>query len=107
MVFPQIAFLEGCSRVVGICGTDDKCSILVSEIGFNAAVNYKKENVKQRLSELCPTGVDVYFDNVGGDISDTVISQVSVCYHFCLFTFTNNRFCTYSWSFTVTLAAER
>lgn len=74
----QIGRLEGCSRVVGIAGTDEKCSILVSEMGFNAAINYKKENVAEQLRKLCPGGVDVYFDNVGGDISDTVISQVII-----------------------------
>lgn len=61
---------------MGIAGTDEKCSILVSEMGFDAAINYKTGNVAQQLRELCPGGVDVYFDNVGGDISDTVISQV-------------------------------
>uniref|UniRef100_G3VSX1 Prostaglandin reductase 2 n=1 Tax=Sarcophilus harrisii TaxID=9305 RepID=G3VSX1_SARHA len=73
----QIGHLEGCSRVVGICGTDEKCSILVSELGFDAAINYKKGNVADQLHELCPSGIDVYFDNVGGDISDTVIRQIS------------------------------
>ncbi|XP_015275572.1 PREDICTED: prostaglandin reductase 2 isoform X3 [Gekko japonicus] len=71
----QIGFLEGCSRVVGICGTNEKCSILVSEMGFDAAINYKEEDVVQRLRVLCPDGVDVYFDNVGGDISAAVIGQ--------------------------------
>ncbi|CAI5763897.1 prostaglandin reductase 2 isoform X1 [Podarcis lilfordi] len=80
----QIGSLEGCSRVVGICGTDEKCSILVSEMGFDAAINYKKEDVAQRLHELCPAGVDVYFDNVGGDISDTVISQMNPNSHIIL-----------------------
>lgn len=47
-------------------------------MGFDAAINYKKENVAQQLHKLCPDGVDIYFDNVGGDISDTVIRQVSV-----------------------------
>ncbi|XP_053240033.1 prostaglandin reductase 2 isoform X3 [Podarcis raffonei] len=80
----KIGSLEGCSRVVGICGTDEKCSILVSEMGFDAAINYKKEDVAQRLHELCPAGVDVYFDNVGGDISDTVISQMNLNSHIIL-----------------------
>ena len=63
---------------MGIAGTDEKCSILVQEMGFDAAINYKKEDVAEQLRELCPDGVDVYFDNVGGDISDTVISQVII-----------------------------
>lgn len=66
----------GCSRVVGICGTQEKCLLLTSELGFDAAINYKKDNVAEQLRKLCPSGVDVYFDNVGGDISNTVISQV-------------------------------
>lgn len=66
----------GCSRVVGICGTPEKCLLLTSELGFDAAINYKEGSVAEQLRELCPSGVDVYFDNVGGDISDTVISQV-------------------------------
>ncbi|NXN99858.1 PTGR2 reductase, partial [Rhinopomastus cyanomelas] len=80
----QIGRLEGCSRVVGIAGTDEKCSILVQEMGFDAAINYKKENVAQQLRKLCPGGVDVYFDNVGGDISDTVISQMNQNSHIIL-----------------------
>ncbi|XP_057883206.1 prostaglandin reductase 2 isoform X2 [Melospiza georgiana] len=80
----QIGRLEGCSRVVGIAGTDEKCSILVQEMGFDAAINYKKGDVAKQLRELCPGGVDVYFDNVGGDISDTVISQMNQNSHIIL-----------------------
>ncbi|CAN0092594.1 unnamed protein product [Bubo scandiacus] len=80
----QIGRLEGCSRVVGIAGTDEKCSILVQEMGFDAAINYKKEDVAEQLRKLCPGGVDVYFDNVGGDISDTVISQMNRNSHIIL-----------------------
>uniref|UniRef100_A0A2K5F190 15-oxoprostaglandin 13-reductase n=1 Tax=Aotus nancymaae TaxID=37293 RepID=A0A2K5F190_AOTNA len=80
----QIGRLLGCSRVVGICGTHEKCILLTSELGFDAAINYKKENVAEQLRESCPAGVDVYFDNVGGDISDTVISQMNENSHIIL-----------------------
>lgn len=80
----QIGHLLGCSRVVGICGTQEKCLFLTSELGFDAAINYKKGNVAEQLRELCPDGVDVYFDNVGGDISDTVISQMTQNSHIIL-----------------------
>ncbi|KAJ6667215.1 hypothetical protein lerEdw1_017193 [Lerista edwardsae] len=80
----QIGRLEGCSRVVGTCGSDEKCSTLVSEMGFDAAINYKMENVAQHLQVVCPAGVDVYFDNVGGDISDAVISQMKPNSHIVL-----------------------
>lgn len=63
-------------RVVGVCGSDEKCRTLVEDLGFSAAINYKLEDVAAKLRECCPDGVDVYFDNVGGSISDTVISQV-------------------------------
>ena len=49
---------------------------MTSELGFDGAINYKNENIAEQLRELCPAGVDIYFDNVGGDISNTVISQV-------------------------------
>ena len=78
----QIARLEGCQRVVGLCGSNDKCKFLTSELGFDSAINYKTENVTDRLKEACPNGVDIYFDNVGGDISDKVIQQVNVSNRF-------------------------
>lgn len=78
VLYSQIGRLDGCERVVGICGSDEKCQILVSQLGFTAAVNYKKEDISEALRDSCPNGVDIYFDNVGGPISDTVISQVSL-----------------------------
>ena len=62
--------------MVGICGTDHKCEVLTTQLGFDGAINYKTEDVAARLKELCPIGIDGYFDNVGGEISDTVIKQV-------------------------------
>lgn len=76
-VYLQIGRLQGCSRVIGICGTDEKCKFLTETLRFDGAVNYKTQDVATELKRLCPAGVDVYFDNVGGDISDTVIKQVS------------------------------
>uniref|UniRef100_A0A8C5NVD4 15-oxoprostaglandin 13-reductase n=1 Tax=Jaculus jaculus TaxID=51337 RepID=A0A8C5NVD4_JACJA len=80
----QIGRLLGCARVVGICGSQEKCLLLTSELGFDAAINYKKGNVAEQLRETCPAGVDIYFDNVGGDISDTVISQMNQNSHVIL-----------------------
>ncbi|KAL0969755.1 hypothetical protein UPYG_G00231850 [Umbra pygmaea] len=73
----QIGRLDGCSRVVGICGSDEKCRALVEDLGFSAAINYRQEEVATALKGSCPNGVDVYFDNVGGSISDAVIAQMN------------------------------
>ncbi|XP_038865768.1 prostaglandin reductase 2 isoform X1 [Salvelinus namaycush] len=73
----QIGRVEGCTRVVGICGSDEKCRVLVEDLGFSAAVNYRQGDVATALKESCPNGVDVYFDNVGGSISDAVIAQMN------------------------------
>lgn len=67
----QIAKIKGC-RVVGIAGSDEKVKYLTQELGFGAAVNYKDADFAEALKKACPKGVDIYFDNVGGDISDQV-----------------------------------
>jgi len=72
----QIGKIKGC-KVVGIAGTDDKTAYLKNELGVDEAINYKTENVHERLKEYCPGGVDVYFDNVGGEISDAVMPLIN------------------------------
>lgn len=73
----QIAKIMGC-RVVGIAGSNEKVEQLVSEFGFDAAINYNTtESMIQAIAEACPAGVDVYFDNVGGEISDGVMMNVN------------------------------
>lgn len=62
--------------VIGIAGSDEKCKWLVNELGFDHAINYKTENVAAALRKAAPKGIDCYFDNVGGDISSTVIYQM-------------------------------
>lgn len=68
----QIAKLHGC-RVVGIAGGPDKCRYLVEELGFDAAVDYKVENPFEGLAAHCPEGIDLYFDNVGGELLDLAL----------------------------------
>lgn len=72
-VVGQLARINGC-RAVGIAGADDKCDYVVDELGFSAAVNYKAADFPERLKGACPDGVDVYFDNVGGPVSEAVAS---------------------------------
>lgn len=72
----QIVKLKGC-RVVGIAGGKEKCSYLIDELGFDGVIDYKNEDVLAGLKRECPKGVDVYFDNVGGDILDAVLSRLS------------------------------
>jgi len=73
----QIAKILG-ARVVGIAGGPAKCEWLRKEAGFDAAIDYRAENVGRRLSETCPKGIDVYFDNVGGEILDEVLSRINL-----------------------------
>ena len=72
----QIAKLKGC-RVVGIAGGKQKCELLIEELGFDGAIDYKSEDVIAGLKRECPKGVDVFFDNVGGDILDAVLSRLN------------------------------
>lgn len=77
-VVGQIAKLVGAARVVGIAGTDEKCSWLTDELGFDAAINYRQEDVMARLSQNCPDGIDVFFDNVGGEILDAALAHLAM-----------------------------
>ena len=73
----QIAKLHGC-RVVGIAGGPEKCRYVVDDLGFDAVIDYKAGGVRDELERLCPTGVDIYFDNVGGEILDLVLAKLAV-----------------------------
>ena len=73
----QIARIQG-ARVIGIAGTDEKCRWLTDDLGFDAAINYRTEDVGRRLDALCPDGVNVFFDNVGGTILDTVLARLAI-----------------------------
>ena len=75
-VVGQIAKIKGC-RVVGIAGTPQKCEYITGELGFDAAINYKKEILPKRMRECCPQGIDVYFDNVGGPLLDVVLMHIN------------------------------
>jgi NADPH:quinone reductase len=76
-VVGQIAKIQGC-RVIGIAGSDEKITLLKNEFGFDEAINYKTTpDIKKTIADLCPNGVDIYFDNVGGEISDAVISNIN------------------------------
>lgn len=76
MVAGQIAMIKGC-RAVGIAGGPEKCAFVVKELGFDACIDYKHEDVRQALRQHCPKGVDVYFDNVGGEILDAVLMNLA------------------------------
>ena len=74
----QIAKLKGAGKVVGIAGGPEKCSYIVSELGFDEAIDYKNENVAARLREACPDGIDLYFDNVGGSILNDCLGRLAM-----------------------------
>lgn len=76
-VVGQIAKIKGC-RVVGIAGTDEKCAMLTDEFGFDAAINYRTDDVRDAIKSTCPGGVDVFFDNVGGDILEAALDNLAL-----------------------------
>jgi NADPH-dependent curcumin reductase CurA len=71
----QLAKIKGC-RVVGIAGGQAKCDFVVNEMGFDACIDYKNDDVREGLKTHCPDGVDIYFDNVGGEILDHVLARL-------------------------------
>ncbi|MGQ0824541.1 MAG: NADP-dependent oxidoreductase [Actinomycetota bacterium] len=73
----QIGKIIGC-HVVGLAGRDEKCGWVVDDLGFDACINYKTEDVSKALSAACPNGIDVYFDNVGGDILDAALGLMNL-----------------------------
>lgn len=74
----QIAKLKGC-RVVGIAGGEEKCRYAVDELGFDACLDHKSEALADSLKEVCPQGIDVYFENVGGKVFDAVMPLLNSC----------------------------
>ncbi len=74
-VVGQIAKMKGC-RVIGIAGGKKKCDYIVKELGFDAAIDYKSEDINDALKRECPKGLDVYFDNVGGEILDAALARL-------------------------------
>jgi NADPH-dependent curcumin reductase CurA len=76
-VVGQIGKINGC-YVIGVAGSDEKCQYTVDELGFDAAINYKTQDVSAELARLSPTGVDCYFDNVGGPVTDAVFENLAL-----------------------------
>lgn len=76
-VVGQIAKIRGC-KVVGIAGSDEKCRWLTEELGFDVAINYRTMNVASALKESCPKGIDVFFDNVGGEILEAALANLAL-----------------------------
>ncbi len=73
----QIAKITGC-KVIGIAGTQEKCNLICEDFGFDGAINYKKEDVSNRLKTLCPEGINVYCDHVGGPIAEAVYENMAL-----------------------------
>ena len=73
----QLARIAGC-RAVGIAGGPEKCGIVTDEFGFDACIDYKSGDLAANLKEACPDGVDVYFDNVGGEVLEVALAQLAL-----------------------------
>jgi NADPH-dependent curcumin reductase CurA len=73
----QIGKIHGC-RVVGIAGSEEKCAWLTNDLGFDAAINYKQAEWKAQLAAACPNGIDINFENVGGEIMHTVLGLMNL-----------------------------
>lgn len=76
-VVGQLAKINGC-RVIGLAGSKQKVDYIVDELGFDVGINYKTEDVAARFQELCPAGIDVYWDNVGGPVTDAAMDQIAI-----------------------------
>jgi NADPH-dependent curcumin reductase CurA len=76
-VVGQLAKLKGC-RVIGIAGGPEKCAWLTDELGFDGAIDYRSEDVSRRLKELCPEGINVFWDNVGGEILEAALNRLAL-----------------------------
>ncbi len=77
-VVGQIAKLRGASKVIGIAGSSAKCAEVVERYGFDECLDYREPNLASRLRAVCPEGIDLYFDNVGGEILDTVLARIAM-----------------------------
>jgi hypothetical protein len=77
-VVGQIARARGAGKVVGIAGGEEKCSEVVEKYGFDECVDYREARLTQRLREACPKGIDLYFDNVGGDVLDATLANIAM-----------------------------
>ncbi|MCL0031658.1 NADP-dependent oxidoreductase [Dehalococcoidia bacterium] len=73
----QLGKMMGC-RVIGTAGTNQKVNYIVDELGFDGAINYKTQNVESEIHKLCPNGIDIYFDNVGGEVTDIVMNNLAM-----------------------------
>jgi NADPH-dependent curcumin reductase len=73
----QIGKIKGC-RVIGIAGSEEKCKWITEELGFDVSINYKSEKVREALKRTCPNGIDIYFDNVGGETLDATLANINL-----------------------------